>query len=115
MDEQQQIAWNCEISVAVLGNAETGEHMLIELGREGYPLSEAEVLKARLKNFVYAGVMGYAEGVANAKAEPGPDCWRIMCAATPAFLTYLSGKLKPLCDSVDWLEKLHQLPDTREN
>jgi hypothetical protein len=119
MDAHETVVWNSQISVAVLGRVkgDTVEFLLVPLGGEGYPLSEGQVLKARLDDFIYAGVLGYADGVAGCKCEPCPDSLRIMCAAIPSFITYLSGKIAPPVqgDSAEWCEKLFQLPDTREN
>lgn len=102
-----------DISVAVLGNVATGEHVLIELDRDGEPFSEADVLKARLKNFEFAGLMGFKDGAAGAKIEPRQDALRIMCNALPAFVAYLAAKLAPKGDGSEWLERLYALPDTR--
>ena len=112
MDAQTQLALNAEICFAVLGNAATREHILIPLGPDGYPLTDAEVQEAHSKNFVYAGVMGLHCGVADARCEPGPDTLRIMCAAAPTFLRYLRTKLSA-DNGGDWLERIYQLPDTR--
>ena len=104
-------------TAACLGRVKDGtaEYMLVPLDGEGYPLSEGQTMLARLREYSFAGVFGYKSGFADAKNEPGPDAWRVMCAATPEFLTLLAQKLAPQSDGVDWLEKLHQLPDTREN
>jgi hypothetical protein len=99
-------------SVAVLGNPTSGAHMLIPLDRTGsYPMTEAEVLKARLGNFEFCGVFGYLDGTVCYQEESGKAAWWVMTRAIPAYHVHLAEKLKPRGD--DYLEFLWTLPDTR--
>jgi hypothetical protein len=103
---------------ACWGDATSGDHLLIELG-QGQLYSEADILKARVRGYEYAGVFGYRskDRYTDAVCEPGDGATRIMLAATPTFLRHLSEILAPpkADDSVDWLEKLWSKEDTREN
>jgi hypothetical protein len=96
----------------VLGDPVTGEHMLVDLTREGYPLSEGEQLKARLKNFCYCGIMGYLNGECSAACESNPGAVLVMRHASFSFAQFIADKLKPKDDG-DWLDELYRLPDTR--
>jgi hypothetical protein len=49
MDAVQRLTWDAEQVVAVLGNIPTGEFVLADLGRDGAPLSDAEMGLAKLK------------------------------------------------------------------
>ena len=102
-----------EVSAVCMGAIKDGkpEFVLVPLG-EG--LSEGDLYRLRLGNYGLAGVFSYANGYADATCEPDPDSWRVLVAATPAFFAYLAERLAPKGDAVSWLEKLHQLPDTRE-
>ena len=101
-----------EVSVIVMGAIKDGkaEFVLVPVG-EG--LSEGDLYRLRLGNYGLAGVFSYANGYADATCEPDPDSWRVLVAATPAFLQYLSERLAPKGDAVSWLEKLHSLKDER--
>jgi hypothetical protein len=116
LDQLERIVWDSEFSAACLGKVTAGdriEFMFFPLNRDGAPLDEEQLELARQKGLVFAGVYGFKDNVADAKCEEGPDALRVMCAACPAFISYLAQKLKQRGDAVDWLEKLHRLPDTR--
>ena len=105
-----------EISCGVIGAIKNDrpEFILVSLGPDG-GLSEGDLLKARLNDYWCAGFFSYANGYADASVEPDPESWHILVAATPAFFQYLSERLAPKGDAVDWLKELWAKPDPREN
>lgn len=114
MDDVQQLAYDSEFSVAVLGSTDTLEYMVIPLDREGAAINEGETIVARVKGYSFAGVFGYCNGVAGVKSEPWPDAWRVMAAAAPAFIEYLAERLRLKADGGDFLESLWSLEDPRD-
>ena len=103
-----------EISCHVIGTVKNDrpEFILVPLG-DG--LTEGDLYRARLNGYYFVGCFSYASGFADASVEPGPDAWRVLVAATPAFFQYLSERLAPKGDTVDWLKELWAKPDPREN
>ena len=114
MDAQEQLAWDGEAAVAVLGRGEN--FVLISL--DG-PIDEAVTIDALSKGYRWCGVMGVINGQAAAKSEPGPDAVYTMMHAALAFAQRVAERLRPpkadVGDEVEWLERLYRLPDTREN
>lgn len=104
-----------DLYMAVLGSPVTGELMLLEWDEERQGYSEGHVLLCQMKGYVHAGTFAVVgNGTAGVICSPGPDAYRLMCAAVPAFAAYVAAKTKA-GDGVSWLEKLHALPDLREN
>lgn len=117
MDQFEQLSGDaeCAVVVAVLGNAVTGHHVLIDLDHDA-PMSDAATLEARQRGFEFVGLLGIKGGLADAVCEPGPAALSLMCHATVPFVTRYAAKLGPKSDAgADWLERLHALPDLREN
>ena len=110
MDAHQQLAFDSEISVAVLGNA--GEFVLIPLGG---PLDDNVTRAAMERGFRYCGCLGIKEGIPGAKCEPDPDSVFTCLMASLAFARLVCDRLKPppKGDGVEWLTRLFALPDTR--
>jgi hypothetical protein len=110
MDAQEQLVMEGEISVAVLGKG--AEFVLIELQGE---IDEDATDAAREKGYTYCGVLGVKDGTAGAKCEPHPDCVFTMMHAALAFAQLVADRLKqkPKGDGVAWLQRLFELPDTR--
>ena len=113
MDAQEQLVWNAEMSVAVLGKGE--EFVLISL--DG-PIDEAVTIDALSKGYRWCGVMGIKDGHAAAKSEQHPDAIYTMMHAALGFAKQVAEKLRPksdVGDELEWLERIHRLPDMREN
>jgi hypothetical protein len=112
MDAQEQLSRDSEISVAVLGKAK--EFVLIRI--DG-PIDEAARATAVERGFAYCGVMGVKDGQAGVICEPFSDAAYTMMHAAIAFGAQVAERLreKPKGDSVEWLERLWQLPDPRAN
>jgi hypothetical protein len=118
-DHVMQTAWDSEYCCAVLGNA-SGAHLLIDLDRAGYPLDEGQLLKARLANYFFCGVIGFVRGEVGVTAEAG--CGDVMLRAIPDFVGWLKGKFADQAvhdigraKDIRELVRLFNLPDTREN
>jgi hypothetical protein len=115
LDPVQQLAWDSKFCVAVLGN-DHGDYLLCDLDREGFPLDQGQLLRARTQNFYFAGVMGTIHGDLAIRAEFG--CLPIMLKAIPDFGVWLKGKLADhdsgRAKDVAELNRLYQLPDERQ-
>lgn len=101
-----------------LGNPKTQRFLLVPVCLDKGSLSEGSNLIARAGEFQVCGLFGYraADRFADCRAEETPGAAAVMLKATPEFLIHLCGKTPPQrADAVDWLEKLHRLPDPREN
>lgn len=117
LDLVQRFAFDAAHGCAVLGNAATGEYLLIPLRREPL-LSEGEILRVRLGNFQFAGVFGVLRGYVDHRLENARrDVWEIMRRAAPAYRAYVAAlpdEPVTVDDSAAWLEKLHALEDPRD-
>jgi len=111
LDEVQAAAFESEYAVAVLGNRETGQFLLVELDKDG--LTEAENLKARLGGLYFCGVRAYRHGECFAACEPDRDCVTVMAAAARAFAERVVDRRKAKDNGLAWLERLWSLPDDR--
>jgi hypothetical protein len=108
LDDVQRTAFESEFAAAVLGNV-NGEHMLVDLDSA---LTDAENIRAHLRGYFFAGVMGYKDGQCSAKCEPSPEAVLVMAQASWSFAQYVADRLRPKNTS-DWLESLWRLPDNR--
>jgi hypothetical protein len=110
MDAHQQLAFDSEFSVAVMGNA--GEFILIQLGE---PLDDNVTRKAIERGFRYCGCLGVKDGVPGVRCEPDADAVFTMLFAGLEFAVMVAARLrqKPKGDGVEFLERLFALQDTR--
>ena len=111
MDIQEQLVFDSEISVAVLGKGR--DFVLIRLDGK---VDEAAMEEAKSKDYAYCGVLGVKDGQAGAKCEPNPDAAYTMMHAALAFAQQVNERLtsRAMGDSAEWLTRLFELPDTRE-
>lgn len=93
-----------ETPFAILGNGE--EYRLVSLGDD---IDADSVNREMLNGFVYAGVLGVVNGRAKVALDPNAGSREIETArlAGSAFARERIG------DSLQWLEHLWALPDTR--
>jgi len=110
MDAQEKLAWDGELSAAVLGRGE--DFTLVFL--DG-PINEVATANATGRGFEYCGVLAVVDGQCHAMCEPHPGAVYPMLHASLAFAQQVAHKPKPeqSGDSVDWLRRLWNLPDTR--
>ena len=112
-DEQRALILQSDISFGVVGNAETGEFLLVDLRN---PLSQEEDRKIEAGRFRFCGLCGFRDGQATARCEPDLDAIGLMCLASYEFALrvaeFLKGKEQ---GGTEWLKNLWSLPDTREN
>ncbi len=109
MDAEQQMVFDGECPAAVLGRGE--EFILIFL--DG-PINDAATAEAAAKGFAYCGVMAVSNGQCCAKFDPtNPEGLDVMMRAAWDFAERVAGKIKRQRSSTDWLERLWNLPDTR--
>jgi hypothetical protein len=109
MDKFNQIAWAAQLAVVVLGNGSEFELVDVSAG----PLSETRNKSLQERGFGFVGVVGMVNGAPRcAFALPFDDATVEYIAAKFAlFVDERSNKTKG--DSVEWLTRLYQLPDTR--
>jgi hypothetical protein len=74
LDPIERFFWDARHCVSCLGNADTGEFLLIPADREPI-LTEGELMNVRLRGFYYCGVFGIVSGVALYQCEPGFSAW----------------------------------------
>lgn len=104
MDAIEQLVWDSETAVAVLGAGD--DFTLVELSRDGQPLPQAVLDDAKRRGFMFCGVLVVGpNGEPAAKCEPGAGtAYTMLHAALVAF------RDEP---KKDWLERLWELPDAR--
>jgi hypothetical protein len=110
MDAQEQLVWDSEISMAVVGKG--GDFVLIDLGEV-----DDDVTKLALaRGYAWCGVLGVKDGQPCANCEPNPDAALTMMHAALAFAQKVADRLRPpqKGDAVEWLESLYRLPDPRD-
>lgn len=107
-------ALTTEHPVAVMGTG--GEFELVPL-LSSDPLPEAFTSEMRARGFHLCGLLGLRDGKPDAKIERDSDSLYTALTATLAYAQQVADEIKRKCndgDGVDWLERLHQLPDTRD-
>jgi hypothetical protein len=112
MDRFQKLVWEAhEECVCVLGNPATLEMHFVDLCRENP--SDERVQQLRERNLHFLGVLGLVAGVSRCEfALPFDDSTvEYIAAKFAVFVHERSDKAKG--DSVEWLTRLYQLPDTR--
>jgi hypothetical protein len=106
-DTHEQLVFDSEISVAVLGKGE--EFILVRLGK-GLDDTSADAMD---NGYSYAGVIGIKDGVPGVQCEPDPASMRVMVLAGLAFAGMIAEQLKQHQMSTDFCERLFALPDPR--
>src|SRR5258708_38538898 len=110
MDAMEQLVFDSEISVAVMGRG--GEFVIVRIDGG---IDEAATEEAVRKGYAYCGCLGIKDGVPGAKCESNPDAIYTCLLASLAFARMVCERLKPppKGDGVEWLTRLFVLPDTR--
>jgi hypothetical protein len=104
MDATERLVWDSDISVAVRGK--DGDIMLIRLDGE-----IDHGVDALSRGYSYAGVLGRKDGQTHMLCEPGFDV--TVRLARIAFAKQVAATREHKGDSVEFLEALYCLPDTR--
>ena len=101
-----------ELCYGVIGTM--GEFVLVDMLE---PVQTPEVLAAVARGWGFCGTVALTDGVPSATCEPDPDSWLTMAHAGLAVAQLIADRLKipGKGDSLEWLERLHRLPDTRVN
>ena len=107
MDAIEQLAWDAEEAVGVLGRGE--EFVLVTLGE---PLPDAVLEYAHRRKYRFCGVLAIVSGRGAARCADA-DAIPTMCAAAVAFGQQVAEKLKAERGSADWLRRLFEIPDRR--
>lgn len=109
LDEQQQLTWDSEVSVAVLGRG--GDFVLVNLAD---PIEDASK-EAQVKGFHFCGVLAVKSGEPIAKCESDMDSVYTMMHAGLEFARLVADRLKQqqAGDAVAWLGRLYTLEDPR--
>ena len=106
-DTHEQLVFDSEISVAVLGKDE--KFIFVRLGQDSVDYALAD---AKDNGYAYAGVIGIKDGVPSVQCEPDPASMRVMVLAGLAFAGMIAEMQKHQM-STDFCERLFALPDLR--
>lgn len=115
MDSQELLVVNGELPVAVIGCGE--DFRLIRLDGD----VDAAIAEAHAEGYskdsgvIFAGVFAVVGGRAAAKWEPGLAAVRVMMNAAFAYTRMVADELKEQKrgESAEWLQRLWEIPDTR--
>lgn len=114
-DAQVALVSAGDMAVAVVGRGEN--FALIRMDGDINAAIEAARAEAEKKGqeYIFCGVMGMVNGIATARREPGLDAMRVVEAAFLSYARMVVDELKvrQRDDSLEWLEDLYALPDTR--
>lgn len=106
MDAIDKLVSECEVSAAVLGRGES--FMLIDTRN----VCPEAVASAHAQHFNFCGVVGVKGGHLELELSSlDPETVKMMAFAAVKFAECQTAQ--PVSDGVDWLERLHRLPDTR--
>jgi hypothetical protein len=116
LDKFQRIAWYGQSAAAILGNG--AEFQLVDVADVKAIPNEDHRQQLLARGFRFIGIVGLIEGSAKiALAEPLDDT--TTAALAQAYLVFIEQRInksaKPVGDGADWITRLYQLPDTREN
>ena len=92
MDATEQLVFESEICVGVLGKA-GGDFILVPL-KDG-PVDGTVTDAAIERGYRYCGVLGIVNGVPGAKCEPDPDSILCCLLASLAFARMVCDRIKP--------------------
>ncbi|MGA2203033.1 MAG: hypothetical protein ABSG40_13810 [Terriglobales bacterium] len=106
MDRIEQIAWDSEYAMAVLGKGT--DFLLVDLDTT---MPEEVRQDAVTRGYRFCGIFGFRNGRTESQFEPDPEAFAVMNCALFRFVQLVASKLT----HVDTLERLYRLPDTREN
>lgn len=112
LDAQEQLVWDSEVSVAVLGKGKGRDFVLVPL--KDAELDATELVETRSRGFFFCGVLGIRDGQPSAECSD-LDAAFVMMHAALAFAQEMAGagRLRPKDDSAAWCERLHALEDPR--
>jgi hypothetical protein len=111
MDTHEKLVFESDACVAVLGRG-TSEFVLVDLDE---PYDEAAAKELVKRGYGYCGCMAVRNGQAAARCQPDGESMQVMLLASFAFAQMVADRLKaaPKGDAAEWLQRLHDLPDTR--
>lgn len=116
MDATERLVWDADggAVVGVLGLR--GQFVLVPLS-DTVPIPDAVMEDAHHRGLRYCGVLALVGGEPRAKCEPDLDAAHTMLLASLSFAQQVADKIKQhgKGDEEDWLRRLYNLPDTREN
>ncbi len=115
MDKFEQLVAAAQFPVCILGNLRS-DFELVDLQSE--PMSEDAKRDLSKRGMCFVGVIGLVEGVPRvALAEPldAMTATALSQAFVQRIEDKINGILAPKGDSVEFLDRLYMLPDTREN
>jgi hypothetical protein len=115
MDKLEALIFTSEIAACILANVSTADVELIELSEGMDPLAEFAERKGRGLACVGAVTLQRNGQVRTAFDVPLPDS--TVRALSAAFVQLVAARCtaRAADSGEDWLERLHSLPDPREN
>lgn len=118
LDKFGQAIWNASFAVAIAGNVNTADYLLIELGAGKIPLAEETLKDFTQRGLTFLGVIALHEGRSVSAFDHDFDP-ETVSALSRKFLQLnehgLNARLaNQVGDSLEWLKRLHTLPDIRK-
>jgi hypothetical protein len=121
VDKFQQVAYESTFAAVVLGNLQTSDFELVCLAVEEVDPPSLQAVRMS-RGLCFLGIVGMdANGQFRSALEvPLPDSTTSLLAqafsqlAAARFAPAPNSLLQPKGDSADWIERLHSLPDMRE-
>jgi hypothetical protein len=108
-DKFEQLAFDAELSVAILGNPETSDFELLDVSR--LPLSEDQRSRISERGMCFVGVMGIVRGFPRVALDTPLD-EPTTTALAQAFIRHIEVTAARELET-QFLGRLYQLPDTR--
>ncbi len=113
-DAEEKLVFESEMAAGVLGKGE--DFVLVHFNDK--PFDTAQLAEAKARGFAWCGVLGLCNGVPQARVSPdNPEAIYTMCFAGLAYAHLVAEHLRPQpkSDAVEWLSRLHALPDARQS
>jgi hypothetical protein len=112
MDKIQTLVESAQFAMGILGNANTGDFALVDLGPAATEVQAALIIRGYRFVGVLAIVDGAPRSALNAPLGGGETIARLAHTFLAHFERVVT-RVERDGESVMWLESLHELPDTR--
>jgi hypothetical protein len=110
-DKFEQLVFDAQLAVAILGNPETSDFELLAVSR--LPLSEDQRSRVSERGMFFIGVMGIVQGFPRVALVPPLD-EPTTTALAQAYVRFIEQEANRELETA-FLGRLYQLPDTRTN
>jgi hypothetical protein len=108
-DKFEQLVFDAQLAVAILGNPQTSDFELLSISR--LPLSEDQLTRVSERQMFFAGVMGIVKGFPRSALATPLDA-ATTTALAQAYVRFIEQEANRELETA-FLGRLYQLPDTR--